>query len=261
MLNKFELFLVLLLILVLSWWRLFVYKKRKSTLLFPSQWKNILERKIEYYRHLSESEKARFEKSILAFLEDVTITGIETIVEDTDRLMVAASAIIPIFGFPEWRYRNLNEVLLYSQTFDHDYQTKGGDRNILGMVGEGAMNRMMILSKPALHQGFEDPHSTSNVGIHEFIHLVDKSDGSTDGIPEVLIKNPVVIPWLQMMHREIENIKSRHSDINPYAGASQSEFLSVVGEYFFKQPEALEKKHPELFSLLEQIFRQKPGSK
>jgi hypothetical protein len=32
-------------------------------------------------------------------------------------------------------------------------------------------------------------------------------------------------------------------------------FLSVVSEYFFKQPELLAEKHPELYGMLERMFR------
>ena len=39
------------------------------------------------------------------------------------------SAVIPLFGFPGWRYRNLNEVLLYPNTFDEDYQVKAAQRD------------------------------------------------------------------------------------------------------------------------------------
>ena len=46
------------------------------------------------------------------------------------------------------------------------------------------------------------------------------------------------------------------SDINPYGSTNEAEFLSVVSEYFFQQPHLLEKQHPELYVLLEKIFRQ-----
>jgi Mlc titration factor MtfA (ptsG expression regulator) len=124
------------------------------------------------------------------------------------------------------------------------------------MVGSGEMNRMMILSKPALHQGFDDQRSKNNVGIHEFVHLLDKADGTIDGIPEQLISQPSIIPWVKLVHQKIKEMKARNNDINPYGATNEAEFLSVVSEYFFKQPKRLEKKHPQLFSWLEQIFRQ-----
>ena len=118
------------------------------------------------------------------------------------------------------------------------------------------MNRMMILSKPALHQGFENQNSKNNVGIHEFIHLLDKADGATDGVPAVLMQRQFVIPWLKLMHEEIKRIKTHQSDINPYGATNEAEFLSVVSEYFFNQPELFERNHPELLRLLEKVFHQ-----
>lgn len=223
---------------------------------FPKEWSAILNAKVDYYEELEESEKRRFETNILVFLADVTITGVETDVSDTDKLLVAASAVIPLFGFPGWRYRNLNEVLLYKNTFGQDYATQGKDRNILGMVGEGAMNRMMILSKPALHQGFSNKSSKNNVGIHEFVHLLDKADGEINGIPDILMEKQFMIPWIKLMMEEIDEIKQNDSDINPYGATNEAEFLSVISEYFFKRPELFAKKHPELFDLLERMYRQ-----
>ena len=40
----------------------------------------------------------------------------------------------------------------------------------------------MILSKPSLLAGFDDPSTRDNVGVHEFAHLVEQEE-SEDGIP------------------------------------------------------------------------------
>ena len=242
-------------LLAISLYFLFRTKPKKKTP-FPVDWRLILNDKVDFYKELDVTSKERFEQDILDFLAEIDITGIETEVTDTDRILVGASAVIPLFGYPGWRYRNLNEVLLYNSTFDHDYETKGRERNILGMVGEGAMNRMMILSKPALHEGFENKKSKTNVGIHEFVHLLDKADGTINGIPDILMKNQFSIPWVKLMMDEIREIKEHDSDVNPYGATNEAEFLSVISEYFFKRPDLLKKKHPELFSLLESMYNQ-----
>jgi len=203
-----------ILIVIASFWRLLSNKRKPLMAAFPVAWRQILAEKVVFYAQLTASEKNRFEQNMLQFLGEVRITGVGTTVDDTDRLLVAASAVIPLFGFPGWQYRNINEVLLYESSFNHDYETQTGEeRNILGMVGGSSMNRTMILSKPALHQGFEQHHSSQNVGIHEFAHLIDRADGATDGIPETLLQQPFLIPWVKMMHREIKAIKSGVSDI------------------------------------------------
>ena len=70
----------------------------------------------------------------------------------------------------------------FSEDFTFD---DGAGHHTLGMVGTGAMNRMMILAKPDLLSGFRNPADKRNVGLHEFAHLVDKSDGTIDGLPGV----------------------------------------------------------------------------
>ena len=57
------------------------------------------------------------------------------------------------------------------------------------------------------------------------------------------------------MQKEIKEIVSRNSDINPYGATDPAEFFAVAAEYFFERPDLLEKKHPELFGLLEKIFK------
>ena len=245
---------LLLAFLALMAWYWFIRRRQVRPLTVEQR--SLLEEEVAFYRRLSEADKKRFEQSIAQFLEEVTITGVETEVTQADRLLVAASAVIPLFGFPGWRYRNLNEVLLYPNTFDEDYQVKAAQRDIIGMVGSGAMNRMMILSLPALRDSFAHPERRQNVGIHEFIHLLDKADGATDGMPEVLISHEYAAPWLKMMQHEIEEIKDRDSDINPYGATNEAEFLSVAAEYFFSQPEKFEHNHPELYAMMSRIFRQ-----
>lgn len=232
------------------------FRKKKIKEGFSKQWKAILNDKVHYYASLTAEDQKRFEKEIQVFLSEVAITGVETEIDDTDRLLVASSAVIPLFGFPELRYRNISEVLLYKDSFNHENETEGKERYILGKVGSGNMNRLMILSRPALHAGFENATSKSNVGIHEFVHLIDKADGATDGIPESLMTQQFVMPWLNKMHEEIEEIKSHDSDINPYGATSKVEFFSVASEYFFNQPDLFKKKHPDLYELLSKIYRQ-----
>ncbi len=173
-----------------------------------------------------------------------------------DKLLVASSAIIPIFSFPDWKYSNLMEVLLYPDSFNHDFELEGSNRRILGMVGTGYMEGKMILSKKALHHGFSNESDKRNTAIHEFVHLIDKLDGNTDGIPELLMERQYAIPWIDLIHSKMEEIYSRKSDINPYGGTNKTEFFAVASEYFFEKPQLLAKKHPQLHEMLEGFFRQ-----
>ena len=218
----------------------------------------ILATHIAYYRALATDVRPRFQEGVSNFLSSVKITGVDTTVEDIDRIMIASSAVIPVFGFPRWNYNNLQEVLLYSDMINEDFQSTGEGRIIMGMVGTGYMNGKMLLSRRALREGFSNHVDQSNTAIHEFVHLIDKLDGDTDGIPRILMQQQFVIPWLEMMRRNMEAMAQGNSDINPYGISNQAEFFAVVSEYFFKRPDLLQLHHPDIYDLLEKIFLQRP---
>lgn len=223
-------------------------------------YKKLLQANVVYYKKLDAAAKTRFENLVNDFLNDVRIEGVGTEITDLDRVLIASSAVIPIFGFPEWKYQNLTNIILYPDTFDHEFQFEGENRNIMGMVGSGYMNGQMLLSRVALSKGFSNNAGKENAAIHEFVHLLDKSDGATDGIPENLMAHEYAAPWLHMMHQEMHRIQAGRSDINPYALTSEAEFLAVAAEYFYEKPEQFRDKHPEVYQQLSLIFGQDPAS-
>ncbi|MEO8765692.1 MAG: M90 family metallopeptidase [Ginsengibacter sp.] len=250
--------IVLLLIVIIIVVVLF-YKKPAKEIILPADFKDLLLENVAFYRSITGDEKIRFENKVKEFLGYVRIHGVNTNVEDIDRLLVAASAVIPIFAFPEWKYYNLRDVLLYPGTFNKEQFLSGSDpRNTLGMVGNGAMQRVMILSKPALRSGFKNDTGKENTGIHEFVHLLDKEDGAVDGLPEALLKRHYLVPWLELMNHNIEAINTGHSDINFYGSANKAEFFAVAAEYFFGRPDLFKENHEELYNLMTKIFHQQP---
>jgi MtfA peptidase len=248
---------VLLIAIAAYFW--FREKRRIADPVTQNNYKALLSAHVAYYQKLSDTDKAVFENRIAAFLNDTRIEGVGTEITDLDKVLIASSAIIPIFGFPGWRYRNLTNVILYPDTFDKEFRFEGGNRNILGMVGSGYLNGQMLLSRAALTKGFSKNAGDENAAIHEFVHLLDKSDGATDGLPENLMVHEYAAPWLHLMHAEMHKIETGHSDINPYALTSEAEFFAVAAEYFFEKPEQLEAKHPELYRQLSRIFQQDPA--
>ena len=240
---------------------IYLFNRKKKPV---AQWdtpmlKQLLAQHIGYYNNLNDVDKSAFEQRVQTFLKDVRIEGVGLEIDDADRIMVASSAVIPIFGFKDWTYRNVTNVLLYPDTFDNEFQFEGGEsRNIMGMVGSGYMNGQMILSRNALVKGFSKNSGKENTGIHEFVHLLDKADGATDGIPEGFLSHEYTAPWVRMMHQEIHKIEIGHSDIDPYATTNEAEFFAVVSEYFFEKPDQFQTKHPELYEMLSKIFGQKP---
>jgi Mlc titration factor MtfA (ptsG expression regulator) len=214
---------------------------------------------VAYYNRLGKEGKRRFEDKIKEFLSYVRIDGIDTTVDDLDKLLVASSAVIPIFGFDKWQYYNLRNVLLYPASFNRDqFLAAGYEKNTLGMIGNGPMQRVMILSKPALHHGFSPERPKQNTGIHEFVHLLDKEDGDVDGLPEALLNRKFNKKWIELANKNMSEIVTGQSDINYYGSANRAEFFAVSAEYFFNCPEMFKENHPDFYEMMALIFNQRP---
>jgi Mlc titration factor MtfA (ptsG expression regulator) len=229
---------------------------------FPATWRQILSERVAFYLSLTANDKQRFEKKIQVFLAQTRVTGIETDIDDTTRVLVAASAVIPVFGFPDWEYSNLSEVLVvpdaWTQQRDPNKEYVGLEGTLLGSVQGFQTSHYMRLSKASLEQGFKDALDKQNVGIHEFAHLLDEADGVIDGVPGVALPAELRPEWEAVMQREIAAIRAGNSEINDYAGTNEAEFFAVVTEYFFEKPEKLQGNHPELYQLLSRALRQNP---
>jgi len=235
----------------------FVFSIRRANEIspLPENYRELLNDYVKFYRQLDEEGKGRFEKRIEQFLSAVQITGVNAIVEDLDRLLIAAGAIIPVYAIPDWQYINLHEVLLYPGAFNADFDQGGSDRPIAGMVGTGAMQDVMIITKWQLRQGFINDHDARNTAIHEFVHLIDKMDGTMDGVPEIILERKYVDRWKNMMDSTILQMKNHGSDIDMYGATNPTEFFAVISEYFFERPDSLKTNHPELYEMLERIYK------
>ncbi len=253
----------LIIIIVITIIAIAIYADRKRRIhnyQLPANTRSLLSDNVPFYNNLDDKGRLQFETRIKDFLANTSVRGVDVEVDDLDRILVASGAIMLIFAFPDWKYNNISEVLLYKGTFSRDYKTDGSGRDVLGMVGDGVMHREMILSKPSLRSSFQNPVDGHNTVIHEFAHLIDKADGEVDGMPEYLLSQPHLLPWANIVHETIKEMKGkRHSDIDFYGAKNDSEFFAVISEYFFERPDKLKEHHPELYALLDEMFRPQKG--
>ena len=90
---------------------------------------------------------------------------------------------------------------------------------------------------------------------------MDKSDGTIDGLPGVGLDPQAIGPWVGLVRRKMEEMRRGDSDIDPYGLTNEAEFFAVATEYFFERPGVMERKHPDLYSMLSKIFNQDPGGR
>jgi Mlc titration factor MtfA (ptsG expression regulator) len=221
---------------------------------FPSLWRQILAERVQFYQKLSGSDQMEFERKAHIFLLNVPIIGKGTEVTHEDKILIAAGAVIPIFRMSRWHYSNLEEI----QLFPDQFNIPNTDKMANGLVGWGAMEGKMMLSKKAVHLGFADNEDNLNVVIHEFVHILDKQDGKMDGIIGKVMDEVDVTPWVHIIEKKKKQIMEGESSIRSYGTSNNAEFLAVVSEFYFESPERMKTEHPALFNALDSFYNEKP---
>jgi Mlc titration factor MtfA (ptsG expression regulator) len=232
------------------------WRVRRSALSapFPEPWRIVLREWCDHYNRLPDDLRARFENDVRILLSEKPITGVGVEVIDELRLLVAASAATLSLGWPDYDWEQLNEVLLYPDDFDRDYEFGEDD-----LSGEAHPWGTVILSVPALCQSYRDPDDAYHVGFHEFAHLLDLEQTHFDGIP-LGLDDAAARRWVEIREREIPKMLRGDSLLDEYGARDPVEFLGVAVEAFFETALVLRRDHGELYELLAAYFRQDPAA-
>jgi Mlc titration factor MtfA (ptsG expression regulator) len=127
-----------------------VFKKNAPKRLADQpQWHEPLLKYVSFYENLNHQEQKVFRQRMSAFLNETYVEAVGFELEELDKLLVAASAVIPVFRFKEWSYNNLSGVIIYPENFNENlgYADHHSDRMIGGLVGTGRFEKQMILSR------------------------------------------------------------------------------------------------------------------
>lgn len=214
----------------------------------------LLQEHVFYYAQLPEHRKTDFEQQVSAFLAHVSVHFDDVEPSRLVELLVASSAVIVTFGHA-FHYKNqLSKVVIVKAAV-----SKFESGFTLGEVRYNGHFTDMYLSESALIQGFKNNNDKSNVGIHEFVHILDSADGVLDGLPTCFMSAELIKLWMKVAEDEMANIKADESTIRAYGATNEQEFLTVCSEYFFERPEKLIEEHPEVYALLSRTFLQDPA--
>lgn len=242
----------------------------------------LLNERVDYYRRLDRAGREKFQALATIFLDETRLTGAGVEIDDEVRALVAASAVIPIMGFPDWEYESLREVVVRPGEFRTPAESQlGGNTDLLGMVSPvgGTYHGSLFLALEALRYCFAFPEYGRHVGIHEFTHLIDEADGGIDGVPaglpedlysdwhslvrDQLTAGPsngfMLMPDSSRVDRRPPSAFEDWSDMDEYAYTNEQEFFAVSAEYFFQDPQGLAMRHPMLYDILRRTFRQDPA--
>jgi len=256
------LLLAVLGLLWLFWWPGW-QRRRIMSRAFPPQWQQIMQDNLPYYARLPENLRKRLQQRILWFLHEKNFVGCGGLqLTDEMRVTIAAEACLLTLHQSGTGYASLRFIYLYP----HAYQAPHRNVDDAGVVSEHIQQRLgeswhdgkVVLSWDDVRHGSSNFGDGENVVLHEFAHQLDQASGASNGAP-LLRNRQSHRHWAQVLASEFEALQQDarhgHRTVMKYYGATNpAEFFAVASEHFYEQPDAMLKRHPELFAQLQEYY-------
>ncbi|GIU51160.1 hypothetical protein TUM4438_39770 [Shewanella sairae] len=234
---------------------------------FPREWRDILKRRIPFFRALPTDLQLQLKKHIQIFIAEKHFIGCDGLkIDDDIRVTVAAQACLLLLNRNTNFYPNLKEILIYPSVFivEGQQQHSGGviyeQRRVLS--GESWQHGRVILSWQTTKHDAAVPDDGHNVVIHEFAHQLDQEDGNANGAP--ILKNTADYQsWSKVLMEEYQSLVSAaqhggYSLFSYYGATNPAEFFAVISEVFFEQPHEFIRQHTALYNELSSFYQLDP---
>lgn len=186
---------------------------------------------------------------------------------DEIRVTIAAQACVLLLHRDHDEFTDLEVVLVYPKAYKAPAAVR--DHGIVldeaeVRLGESWSRGEVILAWDHVKRGTVNANDGQNVVLHEFAHQLDAEGGPVDGAPE-LESRAHYANWARVFGREFNELTKKLGagkfvDIDPYGATNPPEFFAVVTEMFFEKPQALRKRHPELYGELATFYGQDPAT-
>lgn len=254
--------------MIFSWLR---ERKRNRILAspFPAEWETYIERNLPHYPYLSPAEKEKLREEVQVFVAEKNWEGCGgLVVTDEMKVTIAAQACLMALALEGEPFRGVLSILIYPAGYSvPDHRTHEGV-SIVGesaRLGEAWYRGPVILSWAEIEAETRHPGHGSNLVWHEFAHQVDMLDHSINGTPP-LATRAERLRWYEVMTAEYEQLRSdarhrRATLLDKYGADSEAEFFAVASECFFDRPVDLRARHPQLYELLKDYYRQDPAAR
>ena len=253
--------------MIFGWLR----RRRRTKLLatpFPSAWREALAA-LPFYRGLDEDERRRLEAILRVIVAEKHWEGFGDLdLDDEKKVVIAAQAALLILEIEHDYYRRVKSILVYPTAFESPFPRHEGG----GIVSEGQRHAgeawyrgPVVLTWDGVRQGAADPKDGHNVVYHEFAHKLDMLDGYVDGTPPLHRRDAYAI-WRRVMTEEFTRLqdaarRGKRSLLDRYGATNEGEFFAVATETFFEKSRPMARKHPELYALLKDYYRQDPATR
>ena len=260
--------------LLFTAYQLYGWYKRKRLLEkiaqmpFDPKFRKVLQ-KTPHYRHLSEADKEKIERSILRFIHTKEFIGVKMEVTDEMKVIIAFYACLLLLHIDTDNcYDNLKTILLYpSPVVLNSVRSNGGiyTKEDFVIDGQSANDTVVLVWHDARYEAYHLRHD--NVIVHEFAHEIDYMDGEVDGVPP--LERSKYDSWTKVLLEDFKKLNSvalRNRDwgkyklLGSYAATNEAEFFAVVTERFFESPHSLKRHFPELYKELKEFYKIDPAA-
>jgi len=246
--------------------------RRRSRILespFPAEWERIIERNVWHDVCLTEEERIRLRELLRIFIAEKNWEGCAGVtVTEEMQVTIAALACLLLLGIEHDFYPQVLSILIYPDIYLVPEKRVAPD----GVVHEGDEPRYgeawyrgpVVLAWDEVLAGGRRQSPGRNLVLHEFAHQLDMLDGPVNGTPP-LENESQFRRWEQVVGAEFRNLvrnveRGRGTLIDPYGATNEAEFFAVITECFFERAPALRHRHPELYEVLRDYYRQDPAS-
>jgi hypothetical protein len=255
--------------MVFSWSK----KGRRERLLaepFPPAWRAAIESDVEFYRTLTGEERAKLEQDVRILLAEKTWEATRgLLLTDTMKAEIAAQACLLVLHRSVDDYARLTTILVQPQQYKSSdpYVDRAGvmTEEPLTLLGQSWPQGTVVLSWSDAQAGGRDMRDGRNVVLHEFAHQLDTADHTVDGTP-LLDGEQGYRRWVEVMTAEFNALRDSAEKgiptvLDPYGATDEAEFFAVATEVFFERPAPLRARHPALYGVLKDYYRQDPAGR
>ena len=242
-------------------------QRRRRELLatpFPAPWLPYLRDRVPLYTLLTQAEQAKLRDDLRVFTAKHPWEGCGGLnVTDEMKVTIAAQACLLILNIEHDYFSRVPSILVYPSGYSAPAKRLNPDGTIghgPGRLGEAWYRGPVILAWDAVLQSGRDGQ---NVVLHEFAHQLDFLDGYADGTPP-LPSREAYRRWHEVMAAEYDRLvcESAHGRarvLDAYGATNPAEFFAVATEAFFEKPLPLRDRHPALYAVLRDYYRQDPA--
>jgi Mlc titration factor MtfA (ptsG expression regulator) len=255
--------------MILSWLR----RRRRRKLIaepFPEGWVRYLQRNVVHYQHLTPAEKARLHDDLRIFRAEKHWEGCGGLrMTEEIEVTISAQVCLLVLGMEHNYFDRVKSILVYP----HGYAAPAPEMAAPGVVHDAASARLgeahyrgpVILSWAEVLADGRHPGHGRNLVFHEFAHQLDMLDGVINGTPP-LADADQRRRWREVMTAEYRqlvdaSLHGRATLLDRYGATNEAEFFAVATECFFERPVPLAQRHPQLYDLLRDYYRQDPAAR